>query len=162
MISDTASIEKQVHEIEERLKKQSKYTLIVAILAALLGSGGIASVLAITYERPVEAAETQLKTAEADSKFIANEVTRHKESIAALERIITGLEKSGDREKALTVQKFMLQQELDFQKFFSGMNTAMKSLWKTNPEAAKECREVLDSAERDSQVRYAALVDIFK
>jgi hypothetical protein len=158
------SLEDRLADVEVALKKQTRLTALAAVIAAILGSSGVGGILAITSQRPLQQAEVRLKQAEAASRELDDTCKRHAQSIDALQHILDSLSKQGDTNKAVAVRKIMIQQEADFQRFFTDFGNAMSGLWNADrqlTQPGQQCQRILNEARAASlsrQQQLAALV----
>ncbi len=159
------SVLDRLSAIEKKSGKQLWSTAIIAVLAAVLGSGGVAGILSASSQRSVQEAdarlkeaEARLKVADASARELQNVRDRHARSIETLERIIRDLKASGKPGKADAVKELQLQQEADFQVFLAGMRRSMRELWQGDfKKAGHECDTVLAQAQTATSLRYDKL-----
>ena len=159
---DKRSTDERITDLENSLKKQTRLTALAAVIAAILGSGGVAGILTVTSQKSLHSAEARLKEAEASSKELEVACARHEKSIDSLQKIIDAFKEKGDSAKADALTKLLLQQEAEFQEFCRDMNIAMQGLWHFGgSEAAVRCQAALRKAEKASHERqemFAALL----
>ena len=167
-VQEGSSLLDRLSAVEKKAGKQMWSTAIIAVLAALLGSGGVAGILSVTSQRGVQEAdarlkeaEARLKVADASAKELQNISDRHAKSIESLERIIQDLKISGKASKADAIKEIMLQQEADFQVFLAGMRRSMRELWQGDfKKAGHQCDTVLAQAQVATSYRYDKLHEL--
>lgn len=159
------SLVDRISAIEKKAGRQVWSTAIIAVLAALLGSGGVAGILSVTSQHDVQVAdarlkdaEARLKVADASSRELQNVCDQHTKSIETLQRIMQDLKATGKPAKADAVRMLMLQQEADFQVFLAGMRRSMRELWLGDfKKAGHQCDTVLTKAQVATTRRYDKL-----
>lgn len=137
----TKTIEGRLESIESKLIKTSRWTIIVAVVGAILGTSGIAGIYSINSQISINQAQVRQKDAEAASKELENISLNHAKTIESLRLIIEQLSTNSQSDKAKEVRQILLDTELDFQQRLMRQRNQAKTF--TNVlEEAKEVREL--------------------
>ena len=110
------TIEERLESIDSKLDKTSRWTIILAVVGALLGTGGLAGIYSINSQVSINQAQARQKDAEAASKELEIIALNHAKTIESFRRIIEHLAATNQRNEVEEVQKILIDAELDFQK----------------------------------------------
>jgi hypothetical protein len=115
MKTSPRTIEERLESIETQLGKTTRWTVIVAVVGALLGTGGLAGLYSINSQVAINQAQARQSGAEAASKELEIISLNHAKTIESLRKIIEQMSANNQLAAVEEVRKILLQTELDFQ-----------------------------------------------
>jgi len=113
--ASSTTLEERLESIESKLDKTSRWTVIVAIVGVLLGTGGLAGIYSIKSQVSINQAQARQKDAEAASKELEIISLNHAKTVESLRALIEQLSANDQSNSVKEVQKILLDTELDFQ-----------------------------------------------
>ena len=136
------ALEARVAELEARLKKMQTTSVAVAIVAALLGGGGVAGAMQAMFDAPIKAAEKQSKETENKMKLVelrfkdleerSKELKiyqgHYSDTIDSIKRQLTALDPTNDTGEKERLRKLLISQEEEYRKWVQNQSVAMHRL----------------------------------